>query len=231
MWLFFNWRADIRVFNVLVSIIFSINLSLCLFSLVCQYWYFDLFIFIGEQNVSMDDLKIICASYSCEENKLIGCSLLLVVVLGIGMSAVNTVCVFILVYHLRQGILRLEKVWVASRWMYRVFSTLFAMTVVDAYLGFCLEKRKVANDEDDGLLSFVDMPAHDLIRLDKTPLTNKEDPTMLHALAKLASTRGSRQFRCVECHKRASFHCTKCSTRRKKIGCCVECLQAHQSHK
>ncbi len=61
------------------------------------------------------------------------------------------------------------------------------MTVVDAYLGFCLEKRKFSCDEDDSFLSFVDILAHDLINLDQ-PVHNDEDVIIPHNMQRLSTT-------------------------------------------
>ena len=38
--------------------------------------------------------------------------------------------------HIRQGILEMERFWMTKHWYLRIFQTVFAVTVVNCYLGF-----------------------------------------------------------------------------------------------
>jgi hypothetical protein len=67
--------------------------------------------------------------------------------------------------HIRQGILEMERFWMTKHWYLRIFQTVFAVTVVNSYLGFRWESIRsgVAEDTIIGFEDFAGRLAYQMI--------------------------------------------------------------------
>jgi len=68
--------------------------------------------------------------------------------------------------RLRQGYLKLEKIYLTKVWWRRLFTTVFGICVVDAYLVYVYEYKLVRGQNEDGMLNlfeFVDKLSYSLI--------------------------------------------------------------------
>ena len=77
--------------------------------------------------------------------------------------------------HFRQGSLGMERSWHTHSWWHRLFSTLFGMTVVDAFLGYRYESLE-AHGSPMELTEFIGKLAHQLIFNDFL----QDDPNLRH---------------------------------------------------
>jgi hypothetical protein len=85
--------------------------------------------------------------------------------------------------HIRQGILEMERFWLCKNWYLRIFQTIFAVTIVNAYLGYRWECITAGTNEDQ-IINFEDFAgqlAYQMIfniHLDDTPriITRSQSP-------------------------------------------------------
>lgn len=139
--------------------------------------------------------------------------------------------------HYRQGTLAPHESLHTRNWVYRLFTTLHALTIVDAYFAYCYERRDTEL-EVMKFIDFVDEIAYELIHntIDEKAGSRKmttrgagvgkkgggdaEVPIyQTHALRPLAydfpatfNSNGNNRLRCSKCQKHTSHYCVGCHT-------------------
>ena len=152
--------------------------------------------------------------------------------------------------HLRQGILEVERYWLTQRWWLRFFGTIFAIYVVNSFLGYRFlwpQQRQYHFSEPDDFEEFTGKLAYQMVfnpylrdrivpstRLSTT--TDVQSPTPVTSTASNSNSR-SNQFvptlkplsdvkqsrkRCKvnKCREICSFFCMECSKDGKFFGVC-----------
>ena len=141
--------------------------------------------------------------------------------------------------HLRQGFVEVERYWFTKHWWLRIFQTVFAVTIVNAYLGFRWESiRDGGRDEDiPAIEEFAEKLAYQMIfnpylaensgvrTLSSSPFVQISTPSVpprtqlsqsastpnrLHEIKTLKSN-GLGIRRCKLCNKNSYYYCLTCS--------------------
>ena len=137
--------------------------------------------------------------------------------------------------HFRQGLFAIERLWPTQNWAVRLFSTILAVIVVNAYLAYLFDMSTIENNDPVNFYRFIDILVKQLINLDQhagVPATRFAAAAQgpFHVCVPLSSApayeklaegnRAKRRCRVNNCNHICAYYCVNCSVGNRLFSVC-----------